>query len=55
MNKDEIEKKKQALQKAETFAREALSAVSKKPVSETKVRAVAKRVSKTMLEVLEHA
>jgi phage gp46-like protein len=54
MSKDRGEKKKEALAKAEAFAREALSAVSKGPVSETKVRAVAKKVSKTMLEVLEH-
>jgi hypothetical protein len=55
MNKKNIEKKRQDLEKAEAFAREALAAVSKGPVSETKIRAVAKKVSKTMSEVLAHA
>ncbi len=46
---------KQQLQRAEEFARKALSAVSRKPVSETKVKTVARRISKTMAEVLQHA
>jgi hypothetical protein len=54
MKKKQAEKKRQELEKAETFARKALTAVSKKPVSETTVRAVARKVSKTMAEVLEH-
>lgn len=55
MKKNESEKKRQELEKAEEFARKALAAISRKPVSETKVRAVARKVSKTMAEVLEHA
>jgi hypothetical protein len=47
--------KQQELVKAEEFVRKALAAVARKPVSETKVRAAAKKVSKTMTEVLEHA
>jgi hypothetical protein len=54
MNKNP-EKRQQELKKAEDFARRALAAVSRKPVSETKVRAVAKKISKTMSEVLAHA
>lgn len=55
MKKKQDEKKRQELERAEEFARKALAAISGKPVSETKVRAVAKKVSKTMAEVLEHA
>jgi hypothetical protein len=55
MKKNQGEKKRQELEKAEEFARKALTAISRKPVSETKVRAVAKKVSKTMAEVLERA
>lgn len=54
MNKD-TEIKRQQLEKAEAFARRALAAVSRKPVSETKVKAVARKLSKTMTEVLQHA
>jgi hypothetical protein len=55
MNKDQSEKQRRELEKAEEFARRALSAISRKPVSKSKVRAVARKVSKTMAEVLEHA
>jgi hypothetical protein len=55
MTKAQIEKKREGVARAEEFARKALTAISRKPVSESKVRAVAKRVSKTMAEVLEHA
>jgi len=55
MKKNQTEKQRQDLEKAEQFARKALAAVSRKPVSETKVRAVARKVSKTMAEVLAHA
>jgi hypothetical protein len=55
MTKAEREKKKQEITKAEDFARKALKAVSRKPVSETKVRAVARKVSQTMAKMLEHA
>jgi len=48
-------KQQQEIQKAEEFARKALSAVSRKPVSETKVRQVAKKVARTMSEVLANA
>jgi hypothetical protein len=41
---EQDEKKRQELEKAEEFARKALTAVARKPVSETKVRAVAKKV-----------
>lgn len=54
MNTKEHEKKQLELN-AERFARKALAAVSRKPVSETKVRTLAKKVSKTMAEVLERA
>jgi hypothetical protein len=53
MKKKQDEKKRQELEKAEEFARKALTAVARKPVSKTKVRAVARKVSKTMAEVLE--
>jgi hypothetical protein len=55
MKKNQAGKKQQELNKAEEFARKALAAISRKPVSEAKVRAVARKVSKTMAEVLEHA
>jgi hypothetical protein len=55
MKKNQAEKKQQELDKAEEFARKALAAISRKPVSETKVRAVARKVSKTMAGVLERA
>jgi hypothetical protein len=55
MTKIDRVKKQQEFARAEEFARKALRAVSRKPVSETKVRAVAKRVSQTMARVLEHA
>ena len=55
MKKTQTDKQRQELERAEEFARKALAAISQKPVSETKVRAVAKRVSKRMAEVLEHA
>ena len=48
-------KKQEEREKAEQFVRKALAAVSKKPVSEAKVKAVAKKVSLAMLEVLEAA
>jgi hypothetical protein len=54
MNNRPNEKKQQELN-AENFARKALTAISRKPVSETKIRALAKKVSKTMAEVLERA
>jgi hypothetical protein len=44
--------KKQELERAEDFVRKALASVSHKPVSETKVRAVAKKVLKRMAKVL---
>ena len=53
--KNNAAKNQQELKKAEEFARKALSVVSRKPVSETKVRAVARKISKTMAEVLAHA
>jgi hypothetical protein len=52
MTKAEKEKHRQEIQKAEEFARKALTAVSRKPVSEAKVRRVAKKVARTMSEVL---
>jgi hypothetical protein len=52
MTKAEKEKHRQEIQKAEEFARKALTAVSRKPVSEAKVRQVAKKVARTMSEVL---
>ena len=55
MKKKQNENKREELEKAKEFARKALAAVSRKPVSETTVRAVARKVSKTMAEVLEHA
>lgn len=55
MKKKQNEKTRQDLAKAEEFARKALAAISDEPVSESKVRAVAKKVSKTMAEVLEQA
>jgi hypothetical protein len=55
MNKKQDNKRRQEIEKAEAFARKALSAISRKPVSETKVKAVARKVSKTMAEMLEHA
>lgn len=55
MKKTLTEKQRQELERAEEFARKALAAVSHKPVSETKVRAVAKKVSKRMAELLQHA
>lgn len=45
---------KQEIKRAEEFARKALNAVSRKPVSEAKVRQVAKKVARTMSEVLAH-
>jgi hypothetical protein len=55
MTKVEKEKHRQEIQKAEEFARKALTAVSRKPVSDAKVRRVAKKVARTMSEVLAHA
>jgi hypothetical protein len=55
MKKNQTEQRRQELKEAEEFARKALSAVSRKPVSETTVRAVAKKISKTMAEVIERA
>jgi hypothetical protein len=55
MTKAQREKHKEEIVKAEDFARKALKAVSGKSVSETKVRAVAKKVSLTMARVLAHA
>jgi hypothetical protein len=55
MTKIQKEKQRQEIQKAEEFARKALSAVSRKPVSEAKVKRVAKKVARTMSEVLAHA
>ena len=55
MTKTQREKQKLEITKAEEFARKALKAVAGKPVSETKVRAVARKVSQTMAKVLEHA
>jgi hypothetical protein len=55
MKKKQDEKSRQDLEKAEEFVRKALTATARKPVSETKVRAVAKKVSKAMAEVLERA
>jgi hypothetical protein len=52
MTKAEKERHRQEIQKAEEFARKALTAVSRKPVSEAKVRKVAKKVARTMSEVL---
>lgn len=49
------QRQKQELSKAEEFARKALSAVSRKPVSEAKVKQVAKKIARTMSEVLAHA
>jgi hypothetical protein len=55
MTKAQKTKQKEELKRAEEFARNALSAVSKKPVSEAKVKTVAKKVARTMSEVLVHA
>jgi hypothetical protein len=55
MTKDKSDRKREEIAKAEEFARKALTAVSRKRVSETKIRAVAKKVSKTMAGILEHA
>ncbi len=55
MKKNQSEKRRQEVERAEEFARKALAAISDKPVSETKVKAVAKKVSKTMAGMLEHA
>lgn len=55
MKKKLDEKKRQELEKAEEFARRAFAAISRRPVSETTIKAVAKKVSKTMAEVLEQA
>jgi hypothetical protein len=52
MTKAEKDKHRLEIQKAEEFARKALTAVSRKPVSEAKVRQVAKKVARTMSEVL---
>jgi hypothetical protein len=52
MTKIEKERHRQEIQKAEEFARKALTAVSRKPVSEAKVKLVAKKVARTMSEVL---
>ena len=52
MTKAQKEQYKQEIQKAEEFARKALSAVSRKPVSEAKVKQVAKKVARTMSDVL---
>jgi hypothetical protein len=38
---------KEALKKAEAFVRSALSALSNKPLSDTKIRLVAKKVSRS--------
>jgi hypothetical protein len=51
------QKQQDDLESAKDFARRALAALSQKPVSETKVKAVAKKISKTMAkvaDVLEH-
>ena len=55
MKKNQSEKRRQEVERAEEFTRKALAAISDKPVSETKVKAVAKKVSKTMAGMLEHA
>jgi hypothetical protein len=55
MTKQNVNKKREGIARAEEFARKALTAVSRKRVSETKIRAVAKKVSETMAGVLEHA
>lgn len=55
MTKTKKEKQKQDIQKAEDYVRQALSAVSKKPISEAKVKQVAKKVARTMSEVLVSA
>jgi hypothetical protein len=52
MTKAQKEQHKQEIKKAEEFARKALTAVSRKPVSEAKVKQVAKKVARTMSEVL---
>jgi hypothetical protein len=52
MTKAQKEKQQQEIQKAEEFARKALTAVSRKPVSEAKVKQVAKKVARTMSEAL---
>lgn len=52
MTKARKEKHRQEIQRAEEFARKALTAVSRKPVSEAKVRQVAKKVARTMTEAL---
>ena len=48
MTKADKEKRKREIQKAEEFARKALSVVSRKPVSEAKVRQVAKKIARVM-------
>ena len=55
MTKAQKEKQKQEITKAEEFARKALSAVSRKPVSEAKVKQVAKKIARTMSGALMHA
>jgi hypothetical protein len=55
MKKKQNEKSRQEMEKAEEFARKALTAVSREPVSETTIKAVARKVSKTMAGLLEHA
>lgn len=55
MTKAQKDQQRQEIQKAEEFARKALKAVSRKPVSEAKVRRVARKVAKTMSEVLAYA
>jgi hypothetical protein len=55
MKKNATDKKRQELEKAEDFVRKALSAISRKPVSETKIRAAARKVSATMAKALENA
>jgi len=46
------QQRREEIQKAEEFARKALTAVSRKPVSEAKVKQVAKKVARTMSDAL---
>jgi hypothetical protein len=55
MKKNQNEKNGHEIEKAEEFARKALAAISRKPVSETTIKAVARKVSKTMAGMLEQA
>jgi hypothetical protein len=55
MKKDQADKSLQEMEKAEEFVRKALAAISRKPVSESTIKAVARKVSKTMAGVVEDA